>query len=180
MECGAPWRRVAMSITFPVPERLRLVQPDDPAATLELGRRIGERLGAGDVVALVGEIGAGKTTLTQGLALGLGVDEPEAVASPTYLLAVEHPGAPPLLHADAYLPAKLEGFLADGGLLYLFGPDRVSVVEWADRIPSRMPPDARWIELCAAPDGGRTCRLGCARAESFPWTAQLGHNPDSC
>src|SRR5678815_3573103 len=106
----------------------------DPAATERLGEWLGRQLAAGDTLGLVGDLGAGKTTLVRGLARGLGLDDPDAVSSPTYLLVVEHPGQVRLLHADAYLPGKLSGFLADGGLEYLFDPSAVVVVEWADRV----------------------------------------------
>jgi tRNA threonylcarbamoyladenosine biosynthesis protein TsaE len=163
-----------MNTTLPHPERRRLRLPPDAASTEELGAAIGRRLRAGDVLALVGELGSGKTTLVRGLARGLGIDDPDAVASPTYLLVVEHAGRVPLLHADAYLPAKLAAFLADGGLDYLFQPGVVSVVEWADRVAAAVPSSALWLQLVVAPDGGRTVALACARAAAFAWLGELG------
>ena len=91
----------------------------DADATHALGRAIGARLESGDGVALVGDLGAGKTTLTRGIAEGLGIDDPGAVTSPTYLVVVEHRGPVPLVHVDAYLPEKTRGFLLDGGVDYL-------------------------------------------------------------
>lgn len=76
---------------------------DSPAAMVELGRLLGMRLRAGDVVLLSGELGAGKTTLMRGLGEGLGVRGP--VTSPTFVIARRHPslvGGPDLIHADAY------------------------------------------------------------------------------
>src|SRR5262249_58158420 len=87
--------------------------PPDPAATERLGEALGRRLRPGDAVALVGELGAGKTALARGLGRGLGVDDAEAIASPTYLVVVEHAGPVRMLHADAYLPQKLAAFLQD-------------------------------------------------------------------
>ncbi len=159
----------------PVRRELRLSA--DAALTEALGSAIGAHLQPGDALGLVGEIGAGKTTLVRGLARGLAIDAPEDVASPTYLLVVEHPGVTRLLHADAYLPAKLEGFLADGGLEYLFQPDAIACVEWADRILSLMPAGTLWVELIPMPDGGRACRFRCAEARAFPWIETLGENP---
>lgn len=147
--------------------------PADPAATEALGRWLGQQLRPGDTLALVGGLGAGKTTLVRGLAGGLAVDDPEAVQSPTYLLVVEHPGPVPLLHADAYLPAKLEGFLADGGLEYLFDAHAVVVVEWADRIARLLPARTLWVELALAAGGGRHLRFACAEAAAFPFLASL-------
>lgn len=76
---------------------------DSPAAMEDLGREMGERLRAGDVVVLTGPLGAGKTTLTRGLAAGLGVRGP--IQSPTFVIARTHPSlvdGPPLVHVDAY------------------------------------------------------------------------------
>lgn len=136
---------------------LQVRLPEDPAATEAFGAWLGARLQAGDVLALVGPMGAGKTTLARGLARGLGVDDPDAVASPTYLLVVEHPGLVPLLHADAYLPDKLAGFLADGGLDYLYDRRAASVVEWGDRIRNLLPEHTFWLQI--EPSQGRGRRL---------------------
>jgi tRNA threonylcarbamoyladenosine biosynthesis protein TsaE len=154
-------------------ELRRIHLPADPAATGRLGEQLGQHLRPGDLLALCGEVGAGKTTLTQGLARGLRLDAPEEVASPTYLLVVEHVGPVRMLHADAYLPAKLQGFLADGGLDYLCAPDAVVVVEWADRIASLLPERTLWLDLAPATDGGRHVVLQSAAPEHFPWVRQL-------
>lgn len=166
-------------MTLPHPERRTLHLPANPLATERLGEQLGRRLRPGDTLALLGTLGAGKTTLARGLARGLQVDDPDAVASPTYLLVVEHPGPVPLLHADAYLPAKLAGFLADGGLEYLFQPGSVCVLEWADRVVQAVPAGALWLELALAPDGGRTAVFACARSGDYPWLDSVGENADA-
>lgn len=150
--------------------------PADPAATEALGERLGRRLSAGDVLALCGDLGAGKTTFVRGLARGLDVDDPDAVSSPTYLLVIEHPGPVPLVHADAYLPQKLTSFLADGGLDYLADRAAVTAVEWADRLPDQLPPDSLWIDLRPAAGGGRTAVFRCARQDRFPLAGLSGDN----
>ena len=147
--------------------------PDDPLATERLGELLGERLQPGDTVALSGTLGAGKTTLVRGLARGLDVDDPDAVSSPTYLLVIEHDGEIPLLHADAYLPAKLAGFLDDGGLEYLFDPAKVVVVEWAERVRNQLPEQVLWIELSMPPEPGRKVVMHSQAKGGFPWLADF-------
>src|SRR5688572_15258592 len=147
--------------------------PADPATTERLGEWLGTRLRPGDTVALTGELGAGKTTLVRGLARGLGVHDPDAVCSPTYLVVVEHPGRTRLLHADAYLPGKLAAFLDDGGLEYLFDRDAVVVIEWAQRVAGYLPERTLWVELTVAPDGGRDVVLRPVPEGGFPFVAGI-------
>jgi len=143
----------------------------DAAATEALGEWLGRQLQPGEVLGLTGPMGAGKTTLVRGLARGLAVTDPDAVSSPTYLLVVEHPGPKPLLHADAYLPAKLDHFLAEGGLDYLLDRQAVVAVEWADRIARWLPAHTLWLQLEPAPDRGRLAILHSGRGGHFPWLA---------
>jgi len=101
----------------------------DADSTVEWGRLIGSRLRRGDLVVLVGELGAGKTTLTRGLGEALGVRG--AVSSPTFVLAREHPSlsdGPALLHVDAY---RL-GSATDIDDLDLPVEECVTVVEWGE------------------------------------------------
>ncbi len=116
----------------------------DEAATLALGHRLGAALGAGDVVALVGELGAGKTTLVHGLAAALGVAGP--VPSPTFVLMREHVGRERLVHVDAYRLGGEDDAWAIGLDEQLPG-DGVTVVEWADRIDGLLPVETLWVYL---------------------------------
>ena len=111
----------------------------------ECGRELGAKLGPGDVVALTGELGAGKTTLAKAIAEGLGVTE--TVTSPTFVLVCEYKtGRLPLYHIDVY---RLEsaGEMNDIGLdEYLYGSG-VTVIEWADRIECLLPETTLRIDL---------------------------------
>ena len=100
-------------------------------AMKEFGRRLGARLRAGDLVVLTGDLGAGKTTLTQGLGEGLGVRGP--ITSPTFVIARVHPsvvGGPPLVHVDAYRLGSLDEL--DDLDLDAAVAESVTVVEWGE------------------------------------------------
>lgn len=120
-----------------------------PAETAWVGELLGMLLGPGDVVCLIGDLGAGKTSLAQGLARGLGVND--QVTSPTFTLINEYKGRLPLYHMDLY---RLEGAdeLADLGYEeYVYG-DGVTVMEWADRVMEALPRERLDIKLYAADD----------------------------
>lgn len=111
----------------------------------EFGRWLGERLHAGDVVILAGDLGAGKTTLTQGIARGMGITEP--ITSPTFVIAREHQGPRVgLVHADAYrLGSVME--LDD---LALDWESQVCVVEWGGGLVEFLANDPLTIEISVA------------------------------
>lgn len=115
------------------------------AETLAAGRDF--MLGArpGDVAAIVGDLGAGKTHFVKGIVLGLGSDA--LVTSPTFTLVHEYEGGRlPIYHFDFYRLDSAEAALRLGLDEYL-GGDGVSVVEWADRFPKLLPARSRWIRL---------------------------------
>jgi len=120
--------------------------------TEALGRRLAEGLAAGDVVALSGELGAGKTCLVQGLALGLGVKT--RATSPTFVLVNEYRGRLPVYHVDAYRTGSLTE-LMDLGLLEMFDGDGVTVVEWADRLEPLLPSRAIRVHIDGVGDEPR-------------------------
>lgn len=107
-------------------------------ATIALGKKIGQQLVAGDVLVLDGDLGAGKTTFTKGLAAGLEI--PDIIKSPTFTIIHEYQdGRLPLYHMDAY---RLEnGGAEDLGLEEYFDGDGVSVVEWAEFVEDELPAD---------------------------------------
>jgi len=116
---------------------------------MRLAARLARELGGGDVVALTGELGSGKTVFTKGLASGLGVASAREVTSPTYVIMVAYEGGEggegggsvrglPLYHFDAYRLRSPAEFLAlDGG--ETVGERGVSVIEWADRVAGALP-----------------------------------------
>jgi len=107
-------------------------------ATERAGALLGPLLLPGDVIALAGDLGAGKTQLVKGVALALGVDEP--VTSPTFNLLAVHPGAVPLYHFDLYRLER-EADLEDIGFYETLEGDGASFVEWGDRFPGSLPTD---------------------------------------
>jgi len=116
-----------------------------PQATFDLGREFASRLRAGDVVALTGDLGAGKTHFVKGLAAGLGVSAD--VTSPTFTLIHEYRGGRvPLYHIDCYRLDAMDDLLTIGIDEYLRS-DGVTAIEWADKFAELLPPDARWIRF---------------------------------
>lgn len=109
---------------------------NSPEETRKVGALIGKLLKAGDVIALEGDLGSGKTTLTQGIALGMGVRQ--VVNSPTYAIIHEYEGAIPLFHCDPYRLESAEA-LALIGFEEYFERGGVVVVEWANLVSELLP-----------------------------------------
>jgi tRNA threonylcarbamoyladenosine biosynthesis protein TsaE len=114
--------------------------------TLSIGRIIGESLNAGDIVALTGELGAGKTCLAKGIAIGLGVSENHSITSPTFTLINEYRGNVLLYHFDLYRLIGLHDMEDLGYEEYLYG-DGVCVIEWAEKIRDCFSDEVISIEL---------------------------------
>jgi len=112
--------------------------------TRELGMLLGRGLSQGDFIALVGELGTGKTCLVKGIAAGMGVAEGSYVHSPTFTLLHIHRGRLPLFHLDCYRiedPREIE----DLGYRDIFYGGGVTVVEWAEKIRPYWPPE--YVEI---------------------------------
>lgn len=118
----------------------------DLSQTEAFGRRLGAMLFPGAVVALVGPLGAGKTHLTRAVAEGLGVKNPAAVNSPTFVLIQEHPARLPIYHFDAYRLADPREF-AELGVDEYFRGDGVCLVEWADKVGETLPAEHLRVEI---------------------------------
>jgi tRNA threonylcarbamoyladenosine biosynthesis protein TsaE len=115
--------------------------------TVELGRMIARALPARACILLIGNLGAGKTTLAKGIIHGLGVAEPEEVASPTFTLIHEY-GEGRVYHIDLYRLDKVEE-LATLGLDDIFDREAVVLIEWGERFPGKMPAQRMEIRLSA-------------------------------
>ncbi len=112
--------------------------------TIAIGARLARNLKKGSVVALVGDLGSGKTVLTKGIAGGLGVKNPRYVNSPTFVIIKEYKGKLPLYHFDLYRLNKSTVLDAESYEEYFYG-DGVSVIEWADKIRKLLP--KKYIEI---------------------------------
>ena len=122
--------------------------------TLRFGEKLAGRLKKGDFVALIGDLGSGKTVLTKGLAKGLGVKNSRYVNSPTFVIIKEYKGKLPLYHFDLYRldhPGSLD---AENFEEYFYG-DGVTVVEWADKINGLLPKNRWEIHMSVAGEGER-------------------------
>ncbi|ANV88038.1 tRNA (adenosine(37)-N6)-threonylcarbamoyltransferase complex ATPase subunit type 1 TsaE [Picosynechococcus sp. PCC 7117] len=138
---------------------------ENAAATQALGVKLGQRLPENSVILLKGDLGAGKTTLTQGIGLGLGITE--AIASPTFTLVNEyHTGRIPLYHLDLYRlePAQVDGLYPE---TYWEGEEcdpGLTVIEWSERLPY-LPESYFQIELSHTTNDQRQATVSAVNAD---------------
>jgi tRNA threonylcarbamoyladenosine biosynthesis protein TsaE len=137
-------------------QRKLVCHTDGPDETHRLARGIGQAARPGDVILLVGELGAGKTVFTQGLAEGLGVTD--TVHSPTFVLLREHHGRLTLYHYDLYRLPNIEHTVTREWQEFLYG-DGVSVVEWANLAGELLPAERLLIEFTIESETGRVLEL---------------------
>ena len=109
-----------------------------PEETQALGEEIGKTLSAGDIVAITGELGAGKTCLTQGLGWGMGVDRRIYMTSPSFTLVKQYKGRIPVHHIDVFRTNSIEE-VYDLPIEDYFNLKGVTIIEWADKIESILP-----------------------------------------
>ncbi len=129
-----------------LPTERRALVSTDVEATIALGRALGQLVEAGDVIALSGDLGAGKTHLVKGIVSGAGGAPAEDVVSPTFVLLVPYDGGRVTIHhVDAYRLGGPEELL-DLGAIDLFA-DGVGVVEWAERVEAALPRERLGIAL---------------------------------
>jgi tRNA threonylcarbamoyladenosine biosynthesis protein TsaE len=133
--------------------------------TRAVGEALGRRLGPGDVVCLEGPLGAGKTTLAQGIARGLEVED--VVNSPTFTLVQEYAGRLPIFHLDVYrlggpeeaADLAIPEMIAAGGVLMIEWPERIGPLLPADRLTIHLQPDGDARRLTAAAHGPRAASV---------------------
>jgi tRNA threonylcarbamoyladenosine biosynthesis protein TsaE len=132
--------------------------------TLAIGEKIGKRLKCGDIVALEGGLGAGKTQLTKGIALGLSIHE--EITSPTYTIISEYEASLPLFHIDAYRLKGTDDFINIGAeeLLYAGG---VCVIEWSNMIADILPKKIISIKIEILADGKRVIAINGMNEETL-------------
>lgn len=120
--------------------------------TFDLGRSLGSLLRAGDVLGLVGGLGAGKTYFTKGIAVGLGLSDPQVVTSPTFVLLNTYPTRIPIRHYDLY---RVQGSELETFGFSDFRDSSVSVVEWADKTDPKLLANHLRVELQMADENSR-------------------------
>jgi len=128
---------------------------NDLTDTERLGRKLGALLFPGAVVALIGQLGAGKTHFVRAVAEGLQVRNPAAVNSPTFVLIQEYPARLPIYHFDAYR-LKTSREFAELGVEEYFRGDGVCLVEWADRVHDTMPEERLEIRIAVVGETERS------------------------
>ncbi|MCK6255307.1 tRNA (adenosine(37)-N6)-threonylcarbamoyltransferase complex ATPase subunit type 1 TsaE [Fictibacillus sp. KIGAM418] len=146
-----------------------LITTASPEETSELAEKLGTLLGPGDVLTLEGDLGAGKTTFTKGLAKGLGVKR--VVNSPTFTIIKEYKGRLPFYHMDVY---RLEDSDEDLGFEEYFEGEGVTVVEWAQFIADRLPEDRLNIVIRRTGDEKRELKFHPAGERFITICKELG------
>lgn len=143
-----------------------------PEDTVQIGRCLGSLLRPGSVVALYGDLGAGKTVLVKGIADGLGLKA--TIHSPTFTLIHEHPGPVPLYHVDLY---RIDEADVDSlGLDEYLESEGVVVIEWAEKIKALLPIDRLDIELRFVDESSREIIVGTSSDSSFPIVEEISRS----
>jgi tRNA threonylcarbamoyladenosine biosynthesis protein TsaE len=133
-------------------------QTSNTSETIRMGKRLGRLLQPGDVVALVGDLGTGKTQFIKGLAEGVGVGRATYVSSPSFTLINEYPGRIPFYHIDLFrLESEKE---AEGlGLEEYVRGNGITAIEWADKIPSLLPEALLLVKIHYTGEHSRTLEI---------------------
>ena len=133
--------------------------------TLKFGETIGRAAPGGTVIAFRGDLGAGKTTLSKGIARGLGISE--ELTSPTYTIISEYAGRLTLFHMDAYRLGGSADFAEIGGPEMLEAPGSLCLIEWSERLPGIAGGSTALIEIRVEDDGSRRLQVSGAWLEAL-------------
>jgi tRNA threonylcarbamoyladenosine biosynthesis protein TsaE len=155
-----------------MPEPVVTVSTYSPEETLDLGAKFGAAAEPGDVIALFGGLGAGKTVFAKGIMRGLGGD-PAEVTSPTFTLMVRHEARVPLYHMDAYRLAGSKELL-EIGVEEVLGGDGVSVIEWPERAEDLLPSDRLEVHVSVVTEHERRFRFQPAGARARAMIERAG------
>ena len=148
---------------------MKIIETNSAEETFALGRQIGQQAKAGEVYTLVGDLGVGKTVLTQGVAAGLGIEE--QVNSPTFtIMQIYDEGRIPFYHFDVYRIGDVEEMDEIGYEDYFCG-EGVCMIEWANLIEEILPPGYKQITIEKNPDKGYDYRK--ITVEDCGWKEQL-------
>jgi tRNA threonylcarbamoyladenosine biosynthesis protein TsaE len=154
------------------------METSSPEETHLLAERLGGLLEPGDVVALIGELGSGKTLFAQGLARGLEVPVSFAITSPTFTLVNEYPGRIPFYHLDLYRIAGAAQCV-DLGLEELLYGQGAAVIEWAERLGPELPEERLEVHLTLAGESNRSIILRAFGRRMEERLAHLAAVPES-
>lgn len=124
---------------------------DTADSTMKLGRKLGELVHSGDIICITGDLGAGKTHFTKGVAQGLEINEP--ITSPTFTIVNEYEGRLKLHHFDVYRVCDPDEIEAIGFDEYIFS-DAVSIIEWSNFIEELIPREHIWVDIKKVPELG--------------------------
>lgn len=147
------------------------------AETQAIGQLVGSALQMGNLVALIGPLGAGKTAMVKGIALGAGLSDPRRVTSPTFVIVNEYFGRLRLFHIDAYRLGGLREFDALGVDEFL--EEGAVLVEWADRVEAALPVDRLVVTIEPTGDQTRLVRLSALGGQSVAILNALTRLPDA-
>lgn len=141
--------------------------------TQDLSQKLGRLLNQPLIIALIGELGSGKTAFVQGLAKGLAVPDEYYITSPTFTLINEYPGRCPLVHVDLYRLENL-GDLEDIGLDEMLNDQAVIAIEWADKLSDRLPAGHLSVTIEIVDDNCRKLTLDAAGQNEVNLIKALG------
>ena len=136
----------------------KVFRTESPEETQTLGEKLGKKLKPGSVIALIGDLGTGKTCLTQGIARGVGIAPNEVVSSPSYILINEYNGNIPIYHIDLYRIETPEE-IAELGLGEYVDGVGICIIEWADRMQDDLPDTCIKVHITWEDENSRSIKI---------------------